>query len=549
MSLLVLGGVVGGCNFDSQVATEPAATIAATNQETANSAAAEEMARAVAGRKARGAEDDILRLEAIVPGIGGAYIDRENGKLIVLSVNPSFDDRAEQAASAMVRGLSIRDDVSRVEVRRAEFTFSELVGWKTVLLQELINLPGFVSIDVDERSNRIRIGISSEDARLPVLHGVQTAGLDPTVVNVVVEPPPQLLAKTYLDDRYRPTGGGLQISLYPATGGCTHGWSVSTNQAESGFLTASHCVSYGSGTASGSFTQPGGTNDVDDLVGSVSLNEPWDLTTCDDPELGGAWNGDCARADVLFVESSEAAKRIALTRFVGTNSNEGSTELDQFWVDIGDVATAWVGMYADKVGYVTGWTRGTVTQTCKDVKVPIPGGGHFVVLCSGLVDTAKACNGDSGSPVFKGFAGSDIRPLGILFAGLCSATDAHFYYSDFYNIRLHLGRTFDPAVFTPELDINISGPSSVYPGANCTWSVIRTGGDYPFTYQWSGILSGSLSQVSGAISSSGWLHVTVMDDAMSAVQDSMFVSRTSYNPECGGGGGGGPEEVVGKSGG
>lgn len=525
--------VLTGCMDTPGTGIEDSRSVAAS-LELAQTLADSERERASQGRRERGPEDEILRLEAEVPGIGGFFVDPETRRLVVYSQATASDVRSVEAAQAMLQRLDIAGDISGVEVRRGQFAFSSLVAWQKMLRGSLLDIPDVVAIDADERRNRVHVRVTSETARSRVF-GIAQEWLGVlAAVEVSLSSRPTSLAS--LTSKFRPAGGGLLIK--PSLGGsdCTLGWPVTTNQGEKGFLTASHCIGYGGGSTGAQMSQPSG---VSNGIGTIELNDDWDLTTCDDPDSSGYYNGDCTRADVMFVETNHVSKRIAFSTQMGANNNHGSTTFNTFRSDIGTVPTVIVGQVLDKVGHVTGWTRGDLEATCEDVLVEIP--TEYLVLCGYRVEKAAAATGDSGSPVF--INSSDLRPTGILFAGLCpSGEDCFYYYSEWDNIRLHLGRTFDPSTPTPALAAHMTGPSSVKPGTTCTWSVTPTGGDSPYAYSWSGVTSGTGSQVSANIGGSGWLKLTVTDDGMGVAHDSLFVTRTSSNPECGGGGGG-PEEV------
>ena len=45
----------------------------------------------------------------------------------------------------------------------------------------------------------------------------------------------------------------------------------------------------------------------------------------------------------------------------------------------------------------------------------------------------------------------------------------------------------------------------------CMWYAQVSGGTPPYTYQWSGVLTGTYSSVGGSVWSSGWLYLMVRD--------------------------------------
>ncbi|HEY9246532.1 MAG TPA: hypothetical protein VIO11_06780, partial [Candidatus Methanoperedens sp.] len=88
------------------------------------------------------------------------------------------------------------------------------------------------------------------------------------------------------------------------------------------------------------------------------------------------------------------------------------------------------GQTVNKVGRTTGWSQGTVTGTCQNVRVS---GTNIVQLCQDAV-SAKVGSGDSGSPVFSiTNAQNDVELRGILWGGNSAGTS--FIYSPIANIQ------------------------------------------------------------------------------------------------------------------
>ena len=82
-----------------------------------------------------------------------------------------------------------------------------------------------------------------------------------------------------------------------------------------------------------------------------------------------------------------------------------------------------------KVGRRTGWTQGTVSQTCADWRLVINGyQSQFVALCQWNA-TAEAGPGDSGGPVFKFKLGyyPSVQVVGNVWGGNSIAITFSFY--------------------------------------------------------------------------------------------------------------------------
>lgn len=121
--------------------------------------------------------------------------------------------------------------------------------------------------------------------------------------------------------------------------------------------------------------------------------------------VGGSCPGNtqCRWSDVTFVAYDSGVSRsqgyIAQTLYREFGSGQaGSIDINPSFPTF-DLAYApqlpVVGTYIDKVGENTGWTSGTVSNTCIDTSFV----GH-TILCSEEVN-ASAAGGDSGSPAFE----------------------------------------------------------------------------------------------------------------------------------------------------
>jgi hypothetical protein len=71
--------------------------------------------------------------------------------------------------------------------------------------------------------------------------------------------------------------------------------------------------------------------------------------------------------------------------------------------------SAVVGNVVNKVGRTTGWSQGSVTNTCVNTNVS---GTNITQICQNFV-SATVGSGDSGSPVFQITSGNDVRLVGI----------------------------------------------------------------------------------------------------------------------------------------
>ena len=425
-----------------------------------------------------------------------------------------------------------------MSVRRGQFTFSQLVSWQGALLRSIAGTDGLVSIDADEAANRVTVRLVEGSSRRAVDDAVARLGLSQDAVSVEFGPP---VTAAHLTNRFRPTGGGVQIQN--ASGGsCTLGFNITTEfWNETGLLTASHCAAgtIGAGATGGTIYQ--NTASSGNEIGTVHLNPPFNRT---DAECNGMPR--CTYADVMMViysSTSLTQKRIARTAFVGQNYGAGSLDEVGWWTDISKAGfTPYVGMIADKVGRTTGWTRGTVNATCAAVQVDGPNG--YMVLCADSFTGSRGGRGDSGSPVFYPPAGGDPAwAVGILFgvAGIppfenVCTTNCTVFYSPWHAIEVvHIQRYFNYAqpAPPPSYSVSIYGPDAMQPGNVCHWYAQHNVPE-PANYQWSvnGVVVGNSQDLYYSASSDFTLDLQVWNNSGPGGGSQKSISVSYSNSEC-----------------
>ena len=100
-------------------------------------------------------------------------------------------------------------------------------------------------------------------------------------------------------------------------------------------------------------------------------------------------------------------------------------------------------------------------------------------------------------------------------------------------LRSGLVTDFGPfTVSLPPLDVQIAGPTYVQPWFPCEWFAQASGGGGGYSYQRSGVLSGSGSSISGSLSNSGTLRVSVTDANSDTDVAEIGIEVSSGAPEC-----------------
>ncbi|GIW53350.1 MAG: hypothetical protein KatS3mg081_2705 [Gemmatimonadales bacterium] len=328
-----------------------------------------------------------------------------------------------------------------VVVRIGAYAFDSLASWRDRLLDPILDIDGVTSLDLDEERNRLVIGVSSQSARPAVLRELSRREVPPSAVVVEAEEEAAMLLPDEasvpseatngcpsIESLCRPLWAGLQIGRRKPGDPqkffeCTIGL-IATIDGVRVFITASHC-----------------STDKWSLDNTIQ-NQPYPLSSGDVLRIGGEWRDPnapgCGFLGIANCRYSDASAfrldggihgegTVARPQTVGIwPTPSGGFAIDPqnpSWPIKGPASTSiYVNMLLQKVGAGTGWTRGPVSKTCKDVKTGFFGLGHRL-YCQHFVQVGSN-KGDSGSPVFT-MADSDgavfVMGIGILALRTCSA--------------------------------------------------------------------------------------------------------------------------------
>jgi hypothetical protein len=302
----------------------------------------------------------------------------------------------------------------------------------------VLSLPGVVFTDNHEGLGKLVIGVEQLGAARGVQNAMARAGVAAGDYEIVLTPAIQNMAT--LRDRFRPTVNGVQINFTGYV--CTLGFNVTngTNGTERSFITNSHCTNTQGGTEGTTYGQA--------LLSSGTV-----ATEVSDPVYvsGGACPAgrrcrasDAARAAYVSTEASDRgfiAKTFGVSRGRRVEGvNTGSLEVDGRLTITAQSATSSVpaplNSTLHKVGRTTGWTSGTVSNTCANVNV---GGSDITLLCQTIVQGKRGLvnGGDSGSGVFIRGSGDNVTLVGLLWGG--SSNGNLFVFSPLKNVFDELG--------------------------------------------------------------------------------------------------------------
>ncbi len=356
-------------------------------------------------------DEGLALLNEELPGFGGMFLDDEG----VLNVH-------------MVGGLKAGVSElfgTEVKVLAARYEFSRLQSWRESM-RDLLSEPSIVLLDVDEKLNRVRVGVDrTVSGRGTRALELQLADLAIPAGAVVFEEVDPIFPMVTLSSAFNPVPGGVEIN-YPGFL-CTLGFNVrfGGNDSPCYFMTNSHCTTTQGGVESTPYLQPAG--------GAAIGTEVFDPTY-----FVGA---PCPAGRVCrYSDSSAAIYDAALSCEFGAiarTTGLGSVTINNNqprWQIVSKLASPLVGMRMNKTGRTTGWSEGLVTATCADISVS---GTNITLLCQSAVAAAVG-SGDSGSPVFRIRLDSSIAQLaGLLWGG--NGPGTQFIFSPMANIEFEVG--------------------------------------------------------------------------------------------------------------
>lgn len=101
--------------------------------------------------------DPMVRIAERVPGFGGVYLDPDTNTVYIYLQDPSMQELAESVLTE-----EFGDDLlagREVQVLEGEYSMSHLNAWYQDLGEVIWQVPGIARTDLDEKTNRIEIGM------------------------------------------------------------------------------------------------------------------------------------------------------------------------------------------------------------------------------------------------------------------------------------------------------------------------------------------------------------------------------------------------------
>lgn len=354
--------------------------------------------------------DDLLALVGNdVPEFAGVIADGfDRIKILIQGASATL---ASEAKSALAAYLSSDFASKDVEVLPATHSFLQLKAWRDQLRAEVFGIDGVTLNSFDIRRNGLKVGVRDValyEAQVRAI--VEKLEIPQEVVAVVEFQTVRSLSD--LNDRHRPIIGGLKIaSLSPPGGSCTLAVPA-TRLGFNGFLTASHCGTFGVvdgyGYAQPVFS-PTGCNPFNP---NICNNIGWEVADGTPFAGGGCPSSEvCRWADAEF-DRTLAGVTLSRGRIAKPSvPPPGTSWAGADWRVVGDFPAV-EDAFVTKIGISTGSLGGTVIDSCADVINEL----NYVMLCQVAVEySGTPLDGDSGGPVFQRVGGTakDVKFAGI----------------------------------------------------------------------------------------------------------------------------------------
>ncbi|GIW53352.1 MAG: hypothetical protein KatS3mg081_2707 [Gemmatimonadales bacterium] len=487
-------------------------------------------------------DDDLADLAAQLPGFGGLYLD-STGELVVQLKDVS---RLQEAKAKVQQFLLTRSGgnsvlaheyaryVDGMKAVRARYDFRELHSWYRILRKRVFGLGTVTMSDINERRNRIMIGVT-DTASIQLVDELLVRLPVPREA-IIVQVFPRFKGQASLQGTVRPVIGGVQIGWIPGRV-CTLSYNVASVLTGGSvdynwyFVTASHCTDKIWALTGHSMGQPTEASPIGVEVSDPPLFDSQQDPICPPGKL-------CRYSDA------------ALFRYGATTWTHGvvawPADSQPFFettriISVHGTLPPFEGMLVEKVGRTTGRTAGTLLFSCIDVEREYGPHTFARLICQGLANY-DADPGDSGAPVVRVLSDGTLVALGI-HGGEDVANPGWGYkvFSPTGQWRSELGNDIGgtlqvTADWAPPPVVSISGHTYLPPGLSCTWTASASGGVPPYaSYQWSGVLSGSGNQITGVVWESGWLYVQVTDSAGHVGENSIFITidpNAPAPPDC-----------------
>lgn len=337
------------------------------------------------------------------PGFAGIYVEDGTWR-IAMKGSRALDAATRAEVRDLLISGSTGDDARAVAENRentavraqASYDFAELYDWFQVVVDSVLPLDGVHWADIDERQNRIVIGVRDE-GRIEVFRSrVSELPVPPAAIEVRFTPG-RFTTSADLKNKARPTVGG--VSIQSPT--CTLGFNADRYGDSSWYaITAAHCLGSLGHVGSVSYYQPSYPH----TIGTEAYTAPMFYNAQNSACPSGHW---CTYADAAAIKYSIGQWQQGMVAWPTLTSGTSYSAV-MYVMSEGD---AYQGTDVSKVGRTTGRTAGEMLQTCVHVDHDEP--LDFYLLCAWITDL-EVDYGDSGGPVVEVTSGTQVRNVGLV---------------------------------------------------------------------------------------------------------------------------------------
>jgi hypothetical protein len=310
--------------------------------------------------------------------------------------------------------------------QKVVFSFSQLKSWENLIASDALSTPGVMYVDADESANKVTIGLTGSTDRAGIIRAMERNNVPVAAVRFLTTLP--ITLSTTLSDKQRPVRSGFGILT--AVAGDTHICTAGLNTHFSADFSTryevinSHCVPpMGSIPTDSAAMYQQALFSGPTLVGREYLDPPFtnNIARCPAGRM-------CRRSDAALVRFNPSVSSdqgvIGRTQCRNCSDVQPRVTIDPSKPTFNVVQTAdypYAGQWLNKMGSMSGWTYGVVTQSCvaQNIIVSTPQGNvdtGLTVLCAYDLNGANQ-GGDSGAPVFELDANDGALIEGMLFAG------------------------------------------------------------------------------------------------------------------------------------
>lgn len=382
-------------------------------------------------------------LAKTVPGFAGLYFDSD-GTLILQLTSVANMEMAEEAIMPFLAAggrSNAKAVASKLRRHQVSYDYAQLIRWYEILKSK--PLPSGVTLtDIDERQNRIFVGVSDAFASERVRSFLASLPIPSNAVTVEVEGVSQ--PDGTLQQLVDPLKAGA-VFVVQGLGSCTVGgigykWTIDGfDYSAPYFLTNSHCTTVAGQVDGGIAGQP----DLGRPIASEAV-DPATFTRDTNPYT--VWyepGGGCPIG--LSCRYSDAALYLLYNGIAVSNGTSAYTNGTN--LTITDTRTfsyagaTVVGDAVTKVGAFGGTRTGSVTRSCFDTS---QGGTPTWFLCQNEA-TYISIPGDSGGPVFRSCTGAncsaDYQPVTLVGLNWGHTSANRGLFSDIGYVNMELARS------------------------------------------------------------------------------------------------------------